>query len=1241
MTFSRRWFWLVALIPMGCGLARLRFNVEVLDLLPADVPAVQGLKIYQENFANARELIITVQAPTAEAADAAARRIAQTLSQRTDLIASVTWQPPWLEHPAQAAEFIAYLWLNQPPEIFGQLTNRLAAPNLSNALDTAREQLTTSMSPTEIAQLSYDPLGLTHLPPGSAPAPIFNDGQELFASNDGTFRLVFVEASEDLSSYRRCLAWLKEVKGLVESRLSRHGLTDEVVLHYTGRPAFVAEIAGGMEHDITRSVGGTVIIIVALFWWAHRRWRPLLWILALLALILGTTLTLGGLFFGTLNVVSVGFAAILLGLAVDYGLVLYQESVCAPHLSAGDVRRLLAPAIIWSAVTTAGAFLILNFGGLPGLAQLGSLVAIGITLAAVVMLNLFLPPLLPSDRSTIQSTRLSMNRPTPDPSQEGSRHSAASRPFPSREGSRHSTASRPFPSWERLGVGSWSQWMRESVRRLSTIGRSIGHSTGLFSTVTAVALLGIVAVLFNGCPALDHTANSLRPRHSSAYATLEEIKVRLSRTQEPFWLLIGGRNEDQVARRLDAIQPILQRAASEQQIRAFTLPTGLWPRPEFQSLNRIAARQLEAERAAVRAAAQAHGFAGNALAFTDSLLNAWRQATVTAGVFWPTNEMSRWILEKLIARTPTNFYALGLIYPATNSLSGSAPLYAVPVPSSAGLSALAAQLPRDHIWLAGWEVLGSALLEVVKGDFWRVMLPMTVLLLGSLWLAFRRFTEILLSLATLGFSLLCLLALMKLAGWSWNLLNLLALPLLLGAGVDYSIHMQLALRRHGGDIAQARRRVGRALFLCAATTVAGFGSNVWSSNGGLVSLGQVCAAGIAFAYLTSNFLLPLWWKTFAGDTGIIAATSPSAAPRDGVSSFPPQDPFDEPNAAPPGFGLRQSSGAFISGPRARKRQRTAAVQDASAPAAASSHFMVPTHVPTRHHALPQPSPLYRSELWQLGLVAARNLSPDTCLRLSQMLAKVYWCLALGRRQAVIQNLLPALKDNRTAAGEVSARLVQNFAAKLADLWRYESGQAIDGMFAELTGWEHFTAAQATGRGVLLLTPHLGNWEFGAPLLARRGVKLLVITLAEPQERLTEIRRAARARWGIETLVISHNPFAFVEIIRRLESGAIIALLVDRPTAASAAMVELFGRRFPASIAPAELARAAGCVLLPVYLPRTSRGYAAHILPAIAYDRAALRSREARHNLSQEIMRVFEPAIRQHLDQWYHFVSIWP
>ena len=69
--------------------------------------------------------------------------------------------------------------------------------------------------------------------------------------------------------------------------------------------------------------------------------------------------------------VSVGFAAILLGLAVDYGLLLYQESLFAPGVSAAQIRRAVGPGIVWSAVTTAGAFLILNLGGLPGLAQLG------------------------------------------------------------------------------------------------------------------------------------------------------------------------------------------------------------------------------------------------------------------------------------------------------------------------------------------------------------------------------------------------------------------------------------------------------------------------------------------------------------------------------------------------------------------------------------------------------------------------------------------------------------------------------------------------------------------------------------------------------------------------------------------------------------------------------------------------------------------------------------------------------
>ena len=121
-----RWWWLLGLVPIIAGLARLHFDAEMLDLLPPGIPAVRGLEIYQRHFTDARELILTVRAPDRDAAEQTARIIAGTLEHATNLVAAVTWQPPWLEHPEQTADLIAYLWLNQPPEKFARLAGRLA-----------------------------------------------------------------------------------------------------------------------------------------------------------------------------------------------------------------------------------------------------------------------------------------------------------------------------------------------------------------------------------------------------------------------------------------------------------------------------------------------------------------------------------------------------------------------------------------------------------------------------------------------------------------------------------------------------------------------------------------------------------------------------------------------------------------------------------------------------------------------------------------------------------------------------------------------------------------------------------------------------------------------------------------------------------------------------------------------------------------------------------------------------------
>ncbi len=1104
-----RWGWLMLIVPAVIGLARLRFDVEVLNLLPDELPTVHGLKLYQQHFQSGRELIITLRAPDGEAAEAAARQLAANLRAQTNLVARADWQAPLQEHPEQMGEVIAYLWLNQPPDEFARLTNRLAPGKLDDLLRTTREQLATTLSPTEIARLSHDPFGLTRLPATAA-----NGERRLVpehdpcASADGTFRALFVEAGSDLDTYRDAATWLCEVKAVVDRGTKSPEWPAGVTIRFTGAPAFVTEVAGGMERDIRNSVLGSLLLITGLFWWAHRSWRPLLCLLGILVLIVAGALGFGGLLFGKLNAVSLGFTAILAGLAVDYGLVLYQEWKASPHLGTSQLRQLHAPGIVWSAVTTASAFALLSFVGLPGLTQLGSLVAMGVLLAAVLMLYAFLPLFL---RVCPGASNPKISRPSQSAALPGGSHSA-------------------------LALG-----------------------------VTAIVVALSFLILSRNCPPMDHSTHPLQPRSSPAQTALEEMQSELNRQDEPLLFVVAGRDEAEVAHRLDAASAHFSRAVTNNAVRSFLLPTALWPHPDWQRTNLAAGIALAAQADAMNAAARDAGFTTNALALLENVLRTWTSAAKQDGVIWPANQAGEWMLRRAAARDNDGWLAAGLVYPETNIVTATI------------VAELTPKLPG--VWLTAWPLLGDVLLQHVERRLLWVMFAMIIFVTLSLWLAFRRWTEVVLSFATVGFSLLVLLAIMGLAGGSWNLMNLMAVPILLGAGVDYTIHVQLALRRHSGDIAAVRRITGRAVFLCAATTVAGFGSNAFASNAGLASLGLVCATGIATVYVAAIFLLPAWWRATVGRSS-----------------------------------GREHRGA-VSSPKASATPNPAA-------------------------RLSSPSTSYRADVWRLGLLVARILPEGASRWTSSLAASVYRWLRPERFRVVVENLLPVLGDNQPAAERAARALFREFALKITHLWRFESGQPIDSWRTEWAGREFLAAARARGRGVLLITPHLGNWEFGGALLTRSGEKLLVLTQPEPGRGFTELRQKSRARWGIETLVVGEDAFAFVEIIKQLQAGATVALLVDRPPSPTAVTVQLFGRPFPASIAAAELARASGCAVLPTFVVRTPQGYRAEILPEVVYERAAIGDRAARIRLTQEILRAFEPVIRQHVEQWYHFVPVW-
>jgi predicted RND superfamily exporter protein len=595
---ASRWLLLALALAAFCyaGLSRISFDVSVLKLLPGNLRQVQGLGLFLKHFALPDELMVTLEAADSDTAETAATELAEHLRTRPDLARSVVERAPWEAGSPQMGEFLAFALLNQPPEKISALAARLAPETIAATLDESRTKLSESIDPQQIAMLGYDPLGLTALLDFQRFAQ--GSAQSEFASADGAFRVLYVTAAPKLRHYKDNIAWIAELRRVCEAWRGDRPMT----LGFTGEPAFIADISGTMDWDMSTSGLVTLAVIAIIFWLCFRRLRPLLALQGMLVLIFLLALSTAGLLLADLTVMGVGFASIMIGLSVDYGYFVYQRS--RTHTgSVAELRRQCVQNVMWTAGTTAAAFFALNVSSLPGLSQLGSLVGIGVVVGAFVMLFLF-PPL---------ALRF---------------QEKAARP---------SVAERLFQSPRALRTAAW--------------------------LVLALVLGSIGVLVVKGPPRFDFSANTLRPRVSPAYDALDRLQARLIDDSDALNLIVAGRDEDEVLSRLRTAESALTAAQERGQVGSFTTAAVLWPDAARQRANLATVQPLAADRPRLRQAVLDAGFNEEAFGLADSILAQWQQWREAAPPIWPTSDASRWLLRRAAHRGESDCLALGIVHP--------------------------------------------------------------------------------------------------------------------------------------------------------------------------------------------------------------------------------------------------------------------------------------------------------------------------------------------------------------------------------------------------------------------------------------------------------------------------------------------------------------------------------------------------------------------------------------------------
>ncbi len=793
------------------GWTRLAIETDVLDMLPGEIPEVEALRLARDAFDGGADLLVGIRADDETRATAAAREMAARLEARPDLVRQVRTSAVDLSEQASPGEVppavaaLAWALQNASAERWREVRQSLEGDeNLQSQLEQAIDRLGAEMDVAQLQQLAYDPLGLLRCLDPRQLAALQNALHGL-ASADGRFQLLMVSPAAAAMDYRAGARWLEEIAPLLSH--------PDAEVRWTGEPAFAAEIGSNIQRDMSGTIGYTELLIALLFWLMFRSLRSLIWIQALLVLCLFLTLGFGGLLIGRLSIMSLGFAAIVLGIVVDYAVLILQEAAQHPGLTAAELRRRAAPGILAGGLATALVFLSLLLSRLSALAELGVLVATGVIVGLAVMLG-FAPYF---------STRIRL---------PGAPRSA--------------------------GDGAFFFAKRKPA---------------LAATVLLVA--GMAAILAaGGLPGFRAGSEALRPRHSSALEAFEWIQQQLGdggTVTVP--ILITGPEADIQERAAQAARSLQAAGWGEHLV----LPAALAPAPQSQAQTLPHIQWLIANQARLESAVAEAGFTEEALALFRGLCGVWSASLAADPPRWPQTVAEAagapWL--RYFVADSASLQAAGLsVQPEQAALLGS-----VRLPARDGAMDLTALEKLQQILqatpgaaTADWQTLGLALSAKIRRDFPLQLLPVLGALIVTLLVTFRRAREVFLCVAVLAFGLAALAATMRLAGVSWNLASLAAIPLLLGTGLDYTIHILLALRRAPGQPGFVQRTTGRAVFFSGMTTVIAFSSLLISGNQGLASLGWVCCVGTAWVLLFTLWLLPHWYQFFQRGEGEMAQT---------------------------------------------------------------------------------------------------------------------------------------------------------------------------------------------------------------------------------------------------------------------------------------------------------------------------------------------------------------------------------
>lgn len=284
-------------------------------------------------------------------------------------------------------------------------------------------------------------------------------------------------------------------------------------------------------------------------------------------------------------------------------------------------------------------------------------------------------------------------------------------------------------------------------------------------------------------------------------------------------------------------------------------------------------------------------------------------------------------------------------------------------------------------------------------------------------------------------------------------------------------------------------------------------------------------------------------------------------------------------------------------------------------------------------------------LFPLFLFAARAFEHrERGFEIADQVIEAFVALRPKYLDAVCANMAQVLglQPGHPEVRRVALQAIRNHAYSWVDFFRFGQRPAEEGWacIERIDGREHLDRSLSEGRGVILLTAHLGSYELGGLLLRSRGSSIHAVYKPDRFEPVERLRRRMRESAGVVGIPVGEG-FATLPLVRILREGGMVGMQGDRDFSLNGLPIPFFGREAFFPRGPWELAAMTGAAIVPAFFyTNPEHRFEAVFEPPIHVEGGRGERMKAMEAGLRRYVAHLEDLVRARPDQWYCFYPFW-